>query len=228
MTLVYILGSKYPVHRKFWPYAGELLFPFEENSFLSFFVKLNLQSKWAKMFPFCLLWFRYIINEIIMVLPKTEGCDCGGSGVVCDVTVPLALCVCVVIWRMQWWTSIMVTQSPGTTWVPCCHKCVRSCSSSCSRTLTAPWASVPAAFLWCCRVLLTTNTLLHSSFAHLQSYRLSRAPTPSLALAVQLTLLCSVAQTILSGLCDGSCSPDRDTVICFMTALHFPSSPPEI
>lgn len=127
---------------------------------------------------------------------------------------------------MPWWTSIMVTQSPGTTWVPCCHKCVRNCSSSCSRTLTAPWASVPAASWWCCRVLLTTNTLPHHyPLAHLQSYRLSHAPTPTLALPPQLTMLCSVAQMILDGLRNGSCSPDRDTVICFMTALHFPWSP---
>lgn len=138
----------------------------------------------------------------------------------------LPLSVCAVIWRMLWWTWIMVTQSPGTTWVPCCHKCVRSCSSSCSKTLTAPWASVPAASWWCCRVLLTTNALpLHFPLAHLQSYRLSHTPTPSLALPVQLTILCSVGQMILDGLWDGSCSPARDTEICFMTALCFPSSP---
>lgn len=132
------------------------------------------------------------INDQVIKVLKKDGRMWVWS-VLCDITVPLLLLLlsaCAVIWRTPWWTWIMVTRSRGTTWVPCCHKCVRSCSSSCSRTHTAPWASGPAASWWCCRVLLTTNALpLRSPLAHLQSYRLSRAPTPSLALPVQLTVL---------------------------------------
>lgn len=66
--------------------------------------------------------------------------------------------LCAATWRTLWWTWTTATLWPETTCLPCCPRSGPSCSLSCSRTPTAPWARGRGASWWCCRASSATSS----------------------------------------------------------------------